>query len=295
MPDRQAFRQLFLPCLALLLFAALSLSKACDRRASDAVDSGFKRALVTYAVARGLNAVISAAQGTEVSVAPFGMGVTLAPGEVLDPINDLIERFSGFMLVSAVALGSERLLIDVLSWTPFSLILIFLGGVLIAARASSVGPDRACRIILWRVLVVLAVVRFVVPLSAIGSEWLYASFLEDQHIEAEAGITRATDRVKAINQEGAPARTDAEAEPRSTWNEFKTWADNAKSRAASAMALNRYATALEETAQDSIKVIAIFLLSTFVFPVSIALALWMFARWLMRRALTSASGREHIT
>jgi hypothetical protein len=56
--------------------------------------------LTVYAIARGLNAVISAAQGTELSIEPMGVGLTLTPGEILDPLNDLIEQFSSVLLPS---------------------------------------------------------------------------------------------------------------------------------------------------------------------------------------------------
>lgn len=52
------------------------------------------RAAYTFALVRGLNGVIALIQGTEVVVSPAGMGLTLTVGEILDPINDLAERFS---------------------------------------------------------------------------------------------------------------------------------------------------------------------------------------------------------
>ena len=71
-----------------------------DAPATEQVEAGLKRALISFAAARALNGVISVAQGTEVSVQPLGVGVTLAPGQLLDPINDLIEQFSNLMLLS---------------------------------------------------------------------------------------------------------------------------------------------------------------------------------------------------
>ena len=55
-----------------------------DAPAIRQVDAGLKRALVSFAAARTLNALISVAQGTEISALPFGVGVTLTPGQVLD-------------------------------------------------------------------------------------------------------------------------------------------------------------------------------------------------------------------
>src|SRR5512139_3807710 len=83
-----------------------------------------KRALVTFAIARGLNAVISVAQGTEVSIEPAGVGVNFTPGQILDPLNDLIESFSWVMLLAATSLGIQELLLTILSAKTFTWMLI---------------------------------------------------------------------------------------------------------------------------------------------------------------------------
>ena len=71
-------------------------------------DDSLERALYTFAVARGLNAVISVIQGTVVSGSPGGIGLQFSVGEILDPINDLLERFSWIMLFSTISLGIQN-------------------------------------------------------------------------------------------------------------------------------------------------------------------------------------------
>ena len=72
-----------------------------------------KRALVAFVATPGLNAAISAVQGTEVALQPAGVGVTLTPGQLLDPVNDLVERLSWVILASAVSLGIQQLILSV--------------------------------------------------------------------------------------------------------------------------------------------------------------------------------------
>ena len=102
-----------------LLLALLAVAVACawlrplDDLAGAQAQAGFKRAVASFATARALNAVISVVQGTELSVQPLGVGVTLTPGQMLDPLNDLVERFSDLMLAASVAFGVQLLLIEV--------------------------------------------------------------------------------------------------------------------------------------------------------------------------------------
>jgi hypothetical protein len=88
-----------------------------DTHANEQVDAGLKRAVATYATARILNGVISVVQGTEISAAPAGVGMTFTPGQLLDPLNDLVEQFSHVMLIAMVAFGVEKVLLTVgASW-----------------------------------------------------------------------------------------------------------------------------------------------------------------------------------
>lgn len=275
-------KKFFYLLVGVLLIAAGALSGTFDADAEESVNSALKRSLVTFGAARALNAVISTAQGTEVSVTPAGLGVTLTPGEVLDPVNDLVERFSEFMLVSSVALGVQSVLLEVSGWLPFSIILVVLGLGLALSHAFSVTSPPAWRRYLWKVFVVLAVLRFMIPLALIGSELMYTSFLEARHLQAEQGITQASSEVQMINDERGVAAT-ANVDD-STWERLKIWVDDMKSKASSAVDLDRYSEALEKTTQDAIELIVVFFLNTLLFPLLIILGFWHFAKWALLSA-----------
>ena len=104
--------------LAGILAAVVVLSSvtSVDRYARADFDVLFQRALVTFALARTLNGLISAVQGTEIALQPAGVGITLTPGEILDPLNDLVERFSWIMLGASISLGVQQVLLDVGQW-----------------------------------------------------------------------------------------------------------------------------------------------------------------------------------
>ena len=84
----------------LISLIALSWTQLLDQPAQAGTAATLKRALATYAIARGLNGVISVAQGTEIAIQPVGVGLTISAGEILDPLNDLVEHFSWLVLVA---------------------------------------------------------------------------------------------------------------------------------------------------------------------------------------------------
>jgi len=108
---------------------ALAWNGELNKQGELYIDRIFKQALATFAVARTLNGLISVAQGTTLAVEPAGIGADFAFGEILDPINDLIEQFSWIMLVSTTSLGIQKLLLEITGWWGMRVFL--LGSVLL--------------------------------------------------------------------------------------------------------------------------------------------------------------------
>ena len=58
----------------------LGSTQHLDEHASPHIDKAFEQALVTFAVVRAINAVISVIQGTELAIEPAGIGRYSHPG-----------------------------------------------------------------------------------------------------------------------------------------------------------------------------------------------------------------------
>ncbi len=159
-----------------------------DARASSYFDGSVKKALATYAAARMLNAGISAVQGTELAVSPAGVGVRFAVGEILDPVNDLVERFSWIMLLSTVSLGIQKVLMEMGVWAGFHVLvsvamLVLLAGVWLPRRGG-----LNLRGLGLRLAAVAVVVRFGIPVAGITGEALYDAFLADTYEESSESL-----------------------------------------------------------------------------------------------------------
>lgn len=193
--------------------AVISSFTTVDRLAEQEYEQLFQRALVTFALARTLNGVISAVQGTELALQPAGVGVTLTPGEILDPVNDLVERFSWIMLGATISLGVQQVLLDVGQWWGLraALALVALAWLVLRLRGGGMSGE-AWRRALLRVLVVMVFLRFAVPLTMIVNEAAYRLFLEPRYAEstqviesAGAEIGAAVEATEAGSGEGGEA------------------------------------------------------------------------------------------
>ena len=193
--------------LAALMVAVVLLSSfsTVDRYAEQEYESLFERALITFALARTLNGVISAVQGTELALQPAGVGVTLTPGEVLDPVNDLVERFSWIMLGATLSLGVQQILLDIGQWWGMKLLvaMLCLGWLWYAWRRRPVEERDRLRLdrFLVRALVVVLFLRFAVPLAMIANEAVYALFLESKYQESTQVIEAAGAELEQVTVE----------------------------------------------------------------------------------------------
>lgn len=161
-----------------------------DNTARDYTEQGLKRVLVTYAVARGLNGLISVAQGTEVSVEPVGVGMTFTPGQILDPVNDLIEQFSWLVLASGVSLGIQRLLIVMTGSMIFTVLVSVMVITALAASWWYKIPESVSRF-LTRVALILLVLRLVIPVIALLNQAVYWYFLQPQYESSQAMLEQS--------------------------------------------------------------------------------------------------------
>jgi hypothetical protein len=181
--------------VAVLFFTVLfSWLDPIDSQANQQVDDGLQRALVTFASARALNALISVAQGTEVAVHPFGFGMNLTVGQILDPVNDLVEQFSDLMLVACVAFGVQKVLLTVgASWIVS---LLFTGIAVIWVSLYLSNKSRPAWI--TRAMITLVVIRFALPLSLVGSGLVFDGVLKTKYDHGYASI-QSLDTASAQN------------------------------------------------------------------------------------------------
>ena len=124
-------------------------------------------------------------------------------GELFDPLNDLIEKFSSVILVSTVSLGIQKILLEIGKWISIK---IFLTSSLILFLIVLLLPDRVTGIkqkiggIAFKVLIFAIVVRFAVPVIAVVSSSNNTVFLEDKYNTAKSALDKANEEVKETNQ-----------------------------------------------------------------------------------------------
>jgi hypothetical protein len=263
---------LFVGLTAILICA---WTKPLDTMAQQRVDEGFKRAIVSFGTARLIGAVISVVQDIDFSAQPFGVGVKIAPGQVLHPIGDLVDKFADMMFAATVVFGAMKMLLIIGGsvWSSSAVTGTTLGWIWCHWRG------RQSPIWLSKLVVVLFLVRFAVPIAMVGSDTVYKIFMADDYKASQSALAAPVDKLESSDKSSLEVLNTGGI---GGYNRLKelVW-----SNINLAKSMVQGAT---QIAEHIIKVIVVFLLQTLVIPLLFFWALYrvfttMFQSSLARR------------
>lgn len=279
---------LWIYILGLLLASLLAGSKALDHFGEEYTDQALKRALISFAVSRTLNGLISVAQEAEIAMQPAGVGLNISPGEILDPVNDLIERFSMVMLVAASAIGVQKLLLSVSAWALFNYLVIgfwILYGIMLIVKRNNSNGLRP----LWhKTVIFLVLVRFATPAMALTNEGLYQLFLATNYQEA----TTELEGVSRTIENNTPEQDAANQSEQSAYDGAKEWLSNAISQLDIKKQIQAYQDAAERASQNVIELITVFIVQTILFPIFFIWLIYRSGRSLIRSSQATNNARS---
>lgn len=230
--------------LLLIVISFFSLFTTIDESVMIIYSENFDRAVYSFAIAKGLNAIISVLQSSEVS-ASFFVGATVGIGQILDPINDLVERFSWVMLVSSVSIGMQHLLL-VLGKSMFIKILLLVSVLFTLLCLWMRKLDKSMIFVFSiKLFIFLFILRFGAVIFMYTTQFVYQEVYSKQYESSNKYIQAYNDDLRVIQKN----KTEFE----SLWTKLKD--------------------KTEMFSKKVIELITIFVVTTIVFPL---LFLWFF-------------------
>jgi hypothetical protein len=261
----------------LICILALSLTVGFDNEAMRLHDEAFDRAMISFGLAKGLNAIISLIQGTELSFTPVGVGLNFSVGEVLDPFNDMVERFSWVMLVASISLGVQKLLL-VLSTKLFLQIAIGISVVVsLVFMWFKQLQNSAFFPFALKVLFLLLVLRFGAVLFVYSSEVFYNSVLKVEYVSSSKVIEQTKQELEDMRDKNKKI-IDTKEKVKKTNTKWYEWEigstyDNIKAKLDISKQLESLQESIEEASKKIITLITIFVVQSVIMPL---LFLWLF-------------------
>ncbi|MEH6550749.1 MAG: hypothetical protein V7711_05690 [Pseudomonadales bacterium] len=179
--------------ILIVVAVAIAWSGVIDQLSADYVGASITDAGIIFGTARGLNAVVSVAQGTELNL-PF---LTLALGEVLDPVNDLIERFSAVMVFVLGSVMLQKILLVLAASNAFNILFSLIGLALVGA-SFKFGAASDSKVL--RFFLLACFFRFSLAFVAMANAYVDYQFLEGSESASHESMKEYQQMVREVNQ-----------------------------------------------------------------------------------------------
>ncbi len=205
-------------------------------------------------------------QGTEVALQPAGVGVTLTVGQVLDPLNDLVERFSWVMLLCAVSLGAQIVVQEVAmsGWSNTVLsvaALLAIAAFAIAHRWRSPSVQAGEKF-LFGAVVLLLFLRFIVAGAAVVSHAIGEQFLSERRDAAVEYLATTQTQLEALDSPRTSDDSDSWLESITEYAEAQLrWID-IEAR------LSELGDVIDRAVEEVINLIVVFTLQAILLPLA---------------------------
>lgn len=166
-----------------------------DTNTENYLEDNRNKALVVFASARAINGIISVMQTAEISVIVGSASI----GELLDPANDLVERFSSVMLISLVSLAVQEVLFGIgkdIGLRP--LLAIGFAALGIATLGKGTFVEKCFKSVGSVVLTLAIFLKLVIPLTAWVGAYVGEQFLDQEYETAIASLEDIQETAKDL-------------------------------------------------------------------------------------------------
>ena len=174
--------------VAILLFFSSGLKlPVLDTMTDTYFREAITKAGTAYATCRVINASVSIVKDSSLQLEPAGVGLSLAVGQVLDPIDDMTERLSDVLVTAITSLGVQKLAYEIsVSFAPPILsIFLFAMSILIWFENERLTSLQKT---ITRLILLIIIARFFLPISSVADEYLHKHFLADQISDANTKL-----------------------------------------------------------------------------------------------------------
>jgi len=181
-----------------LLFSSGLRFPVLDKTADIYFREAISKAGIAYATCRVINASVSVIKDSNLQLEPAGVGISLAVGQALDPIDDMTERLSDVLVTAIASLGIQKLIYE-MSVTLFPPVLSIVLLLLSALVWFSNERIHALQKFMIRLSVIILITRFCLPVSSVANESIYKHFFANQISDAREELALGTadlDRLK---------------------------------------------------------------------------------------------------
>ena len=255
--------------ITIILVTILSFLPTIDTHALKLLDASIERSFIAFGLAKALNGIVSLLQGTQLTLTPAGVGINLTVGEILDPFNDMVERFSWVMLLATISLGIQKLFLIIGSKLFFKIAIALCA--LITVMLLWFGNLRFIKgaQLAFKIFLLLIFIRFFAVIAIYSSTFSYDALLAQEYTKATKTVSSTKEYLHSFQQTN---RTQVAKEEHSLSDYFSSKYNQLKESFDIEEKFMKLQDNIEKAYSSIINLITIFLVQTILFPL---LFLWL--------------------
>lgn len=188
---------------AILLIIVISWLSVIDRKAEEYVDESTLQALGIFGTLRLANATISVVKSVEVDA--FFASVQF--GQVLDPVDDLIEDASSVLKFALGSLFTQKILVEIASTQFFKILITASGLLLIASLYIQNGRFSG---FLLKMFALVGLARFLFVLVIFFNGLVDQAFVDEKTSAEQEKLKGASQGIAAVGQTAQQDESDPE-------------------------------------------------------------------------------------
>ena len=190
--------------ISILLFLSSGLKlPILDTMTDDYFRESITKAGVAYAACRVINASISVVKDSSLQLEPAGVGVSLALGQALDPIDDMTERLSDVLVAAITSLGVQKLAHEISVSLAAPILAIFLFTLSILSWFENERLTAFQKTII-RFIILVVIARFCLPISSMADEYLDKHFFADKISDANKELAIGSAELEKLTDFSLP-------------------------------------------------------------------------------------------
>ena len=174
-----------------------------DKNTDTYFSNSMAKAGVAYGICRVVNASVSAIKESQLHIEPAGLGVSLAAGQVLDPLDDMTERASDILVTAIVSMGIQKIAYELcVAFVP-SLIGV---AIIVLFGISFVKGDRATTLrgLVISSIILLAVARLFLPTASIINAYLQKNYFSPQILKVQNELSMNSPELERLKDMSMP-------------------------------------------------------------------------------------------
>lgn len=174
-----------------------------DKKADTYFSEAMTKAGLAYGVCRLVNASVSVIKESQIQIQPAGLGVSLAAGQVLDPLDDMTERSSDILITAIVSLGIQKIAYELsVAFAPALTAIAIIAFVIISFFQGE--RAKAISEIILKSIILIAVARLCLPTSSIISSYLNDHYFSPEIIKAKDELAMSSPEIEHLKDMRMP-------------------------------------------------------------------------------------------